>query len=357
MNWQKGSTDAGAANLRFCDKLEQVDLMGSPLGDGVVEALRGKPNLHHFSSGTQVTDAGLAMLADFPRFRRWDGGECHYDLMTHGEEPTYLLIDGPFTDDGLETVAKLDGVSGLNLFWNVEKVTSRGIGALAAMRNLRHFRCDGKLAGDAALAHIARMPLLRMLVIQGTVATDKGFAALSKSRSLEYLWGRECPNLTGSGFVALSEMASLRGLGVSCKRVDDGALASLPNFPALAEFMPMDVPDDGFRHVGRCARLERLSCMYCRETGDRATEHIAGLRLTTYYAGLTQITDRSLEILGGMNSLEVVELFETKAVTDAGLAHLAKLPNLRRIELSGLPNVTWEGTKTFASSVQVNWDV
>ena len=59
--------------------------------------------------------------------------------------------------------------------------------------------------------------------------------------------------------------------------------------------------------------------MYCRDTTDAATEHIAGLQLTYYYAGLTLITDRSLEILGGMPSLEQVELYECKGVTDAGL--------------------------------------
>lgn len=30
MTWQKGITDAGVVNLRFCDQLERVDLMGSP---------------------------------------------------------------------------------------------------------------------------------------------------------------------------------------------------------------------------------------------------------------------------------------------------------------------------------------
>ena len=97
--------------------------------------------------------------------------------------------------------------------------------------------------------------------------------------------------------------------------------------------------------------------MYCRDTTDAATEHIAGLRLKKYYAGLTQITDRSLEILGRMDSLEVVELFETKKITDAGLAYLAKLPHLRRVELSGLPGVTLAGTQVFPNSVQVNWDI
>ena len=40
-------------------------------------------------------------------------------------------------------------------------------------------------------------------------------------------------------------------------------------FPALRELTPIDIKDDGFRHVGKCVELERLTCMYCRETGDR----------------------------------------------------------------------------------------
>jgi hypothetical protein len=357
MTWHKNASDEGVSHLRFCEKLESVNVMGCRIGDGLIEALRGKPDLHHLSTGGLVTDTGLAMLRDFPRFERWHDGECRYDLMTQGNEPTYLLIDGPFTDAGLAAVARLDGVSGLNLFWNVENVSATGIGALVSMRNLRHFRCDGKLVDDAVMAHIARMPRLRMLVIQGTMATDDGFAALSHSPTLEYLWGRECPNLTGRGFAALANLRTLRGLGVSCKRVDDSSLAALPRFYALREFMPMDVPDAGFVHAGQCANLENLWCMYCRETTDAATEHIAGLHLKTYYAGSTQITDRSLEMLGRMSSLEVVEFFETRHITDGGLAHLAKLPRLQRIEISGLPNVTLAGTKVFPSSVQVNWDV
>ena len=64
-------------------------------------------------------------------------------------------------------------------------------------------------------------------------------------------------------------MPALQGLAVSCKHVDDAALSALPRFPALRALMPMDVPDDGFRHVGRCAQLEGLLCMYCRG-GSRA---------------------------------------------------------------------------------------
>ena len=73
-------------------------------------------------------------------------------------------------------------------------------------------------------------------------------------------------------------MPVLRGLAVSCKNVDDQALSTLPRFPALRELMPMDVPDTGFRHVGRCEELGWLWCMYCRDTTDAATTTSRGCR-------------------------------------------------------------------------------
>jgi hypothetical protein len=93
--------------------------------------------------------------------------------------------------------------------------------------------------------------------------------------------------------------------------------------------------------------------MYCRDTTDIATEHIAGLGLKYYYAGLTKITDRSLAILGRMPSLEQVDLYECAGVTDAGLAFLAGLPRLREVHLDSLPGVTLEGTRVFPDNVRV----
>ena len=118
----------------------------------------------------------------------------------------------------------------------------------------------------------------------------------------------------------------------------------------------MDVPDAGFRHIGRCQNLEALWCMYCRDTGDVATEHIAGLsQLKTYYAGKTNITDRSLETLGRMVSLENIELWQCAGLTDTGLAYLAGLPKLREIRLHGLSNVTRKATAMFPLQVQIKY--
>ena len=123
--------------------------------------------------------------------------------------------------------------------------------------------------------NISAILRLRMLMGQGAVASDDGFTALSRSQTIEYIWGRECPNLGGRGFTALAAMPALSGLAVSRKNVDDTALSALPSFPALRALMQMDVPDEGFRHVGRCERLEEPWLVYCRDTGDAATERIA----------------------------------------------------------------------------------
>jgi hypothetical protein len=138
----------------------------------------------------------------------------------------------------------------------------------------------------------------------------------------------------------MAALPALKGLAVSCKQVDDAALALLPRFRALRALMPMDVTDEGFRHVGRCEQLEELWCMYCRDTGDAATAHVAGLRLRTYYAGLTKMTDRSLEILSRMTTLERIQLHHCHGVTDAGIRRVLQLSNLRELAVEGCRNVT-----------------
>jgi ankyrin repeat protein len=358
MCWQRGITDAGVANLRPCSELESVDLLGTFTGDGVVSALAGKPRLHRLKTGRNLTDAALPLLRQLPIFRSWHGGSVKYSLMSADAEPNHLLLDGPITNRGLASLDGLDGLFGLSFFWHISNLTGAGIAGLADLPNLGYLGCEGKLCDDEAMRHIGAIPGLRMLMGQGTVATDHGFEALSRSRTLEYLWGRECPNLTGRGFAALSSMPALRGIAVSCKFVDDAALSALPRFPALRELMPMDVPDAGFRHIGRCAELEGLWCMYCRDTTDVATRHLAGLsRLKTYYAGQTKITDRSLEILSRMPSIENLEFWNCSGITNAGVVLLTSLPALRAISVDACRQVTPDALAAFPAHVRTRHSV
>lgn len=357
MYWQKRISDEGISNLKLCNNLEEVDLLGCNTGDGAIAALRGKPNLCSFKTGRNVTNEGLQMLHDFPAFKSWQGGEIKYGLMSFSAEPTNLLIDGPFTGKGLANLRGLDGVFGLSFFWHTSRLRGDDLQSLNGLSNLGYLGCHDKLCDDEAMRHIATLPKLRMLMGQGAVATDEGFRALSQSQTIEYFWGRKCPNLKGPGFAAFADMRALKGLAVSCELVNDAALAKLPDFQSLKELLPMDVSDDGFRHIGRCQQLESLILMYCRDTGDVATSHIVGMpNLKKYHAGYTTITDRSLEMLSRIISLEELSFEGCKNISDAGIPFLTSLPRLREISIGGSPMVTRSGIAGFASSVRVNYD-
>jgi len=359
-------SDAGLANLAHCQHLECVNLMGTRTGDGVIKALTGKRQLRQFYAGTDITDAGLALFHDFPVFKTWQGGEAVMSLLSFSAHPNliWLNLKAPLTNRGLAKLAGLEGLYAVNLFGGTGQgpfdasnsaITPAGLSHLAVLPNLGWLGCCSTLCTDEAMRLISAIPRLRFLMCQDAVAGDEGYAALSRSPSIEYIWGRRCYNLAGRGFAALAAMPALRGLSVSCRNVDDEGLSALPRFPALKEFMPMDVPDAGFQHVGRCEQLEALHCMYCRETTDTATSNIAGLsELKTYQAWSTQITDRSLEILGGMPSLERVGFSDCAGVTNAGLGFLAGLPRLRDVNLESLPHITPEGAAVFPDTVRVN---
>jgi hypothetical protein len=354
--WAPGVTDEGLESLSACDQLESVNLMGTASGDGAIAALAGKRRLSSLQTGRGVTDDGLRMLHDLPVFKSWQGGEVGYSLMSADARPNHLMIDGPFTDEGLACLAGLDGLFGLSFFWHCPSFTAAGLAVLRQLPRLGFLGCQGERCDDEAMRQIAAIPNLRMLMGQGTVATDEGFVALGRSESIEYLWGRECPNLTGRGFAGLAAMPSLRGIAVSLRNVDDAALSTLPAFPALRELMPMDASDAGFRHVGRCEKLEALWCMYCRDTGDAATEHLAGLsRLKHYYAGNTRITDDSLEILSRFSSLERLEFWACNGLTDAGVSRLAGLPRLKELHLGGLQGVSRGVLDHFKERVAVKY--
>jgi hypothetical protein len=343
-------TDEGVAHLANCHELRQVDLSWTRTGDGALTALAGRKKLALLASGNDVTDEGIALLHELPVFKTWHGGEIKMALLSYRSLPNHLSVRGRFTDRGMQHMRGLDGLFGLNVDDGHLLITA-ALEPLVSLPNLGWLAVDAK---DDWMPYIAKMPCLRFLGAQDTVAGDDGFVALSKSQSIEYIWGRRCHNLRRRGFMALADMPALRGLSVSCLNVDDVGVSALPAFPALKELMPMDIPDAGYRHIGRCERLESLILMYCRNTTDAATEHITGLRqLLYYFNSYTTITDRTPELLSEMDSLERITFDTCDGLTNAGVARLARLPRLRELRVSG-KGITPDIADGFSSQVTVS---
>ena len=92
-----------------------------------------------------------------------------------------------------------------------------------------------------------------------------------------------------------------------------------------------------------------------RDTGDAATDRIAGLsHLTAYYAGMTRIIDRSLEVLARMHSFERLEFWACQGITEKGIAHLAALPKLRELTIEGSPGVSSDVEALFPAKVNLS---
>ena len=346
-------TDAAMPLLARCPVLSHVNLGGTATGDAAIRALSGNPNLRRLESGNGVTDDGLASLHEIPAFKRWLGGEVEMALLSYDVRPNKLSLRGPFTDRGMQHLRGLDGLFGLNVDSSELQITAAALEPLLTLPHLGWLAIDAK---DDWMPRIAEMPHLQFLGVQDTSAGDEGFAALSRSPSIQYIWGRRCHNLHDRGFAALANMPLLRGLSVSCLNVGDAAIAALPRFPALRELMPMDIPDAGYRHIAQCSNLESLVLMYCRDTTDAATEHLTALKkLRRYFNSYTTITDRTPEILSTMDSLEEVTFDNCHHLTNAGIVALARLPKLVKVRVYAR-DVTAAVRTAFGPSVAVDVD-
>jgi Leucine Rich Repeat (LRR) protein len=345
-------SDEGARELAHCHALARLDLSWTRTGDDAIRALAGRRALTHLTTGAGVTDAGIPLLHEIPVFKSWLGGDVWNALTSYDSRPNHLTIRGPFTDRGMQHMRGLDGLAGLNIDDSNLGISAAALVPLVSLPNLTWLGVDAK---DDWMPYIAQMPALRFLGIQDTVAGDDGFVALGKSQTIERIWGRRCHNLRSRGFRALATMPRLRGLSVSCLNVDDSAVATLPTFPSLVELMPMDIPDAGYRHIGKCERLESLVLMYCRDTTDAATEHITGLRkLKSYFNSYTTITDRTPELLSTMDSLEGITFDTCHYLTNEGVGRLARLPHLKKVHASGA-RITSDVARPFRPDVRVTW--
>jgi hypothetical protein len=118
-------------------------------------------------------------------------------------------------------------------------------------------------------------------------------------------------------------------------------MAHLADAPALVDLGPIMFGDAAFAHIAKIPRLERLTNMYNRSTGDGATRYLRSHpTLVDYGAFGTQITDESLRILAGLPRLEKVELTNCDFVTDEGMRALATLPRLRQVSTGSCIRVT-----------------
>jgi hypothetical protein len=343
-------SDRTIERLRNHVHLERINLQWTDTGDAAIAALAGKPNLSRVLVGAKLTDAGAARLRDFPA------------LAAPGADDAFLAISSARTlsDDALAAIGALNGVIALDLHMSVfgsPHFTANGMRHLRRMASLEELNCNGNLASDEVLAEIAGIPRLRWLHCQDPVSGDDGFVALGGCPTLESIGSRVCRRMTDRGFASIARLPRLRSLGLGGPRITDAAMAHLADAPALDDLNPVMFGDAAFEHIARIPRLERLTNMYNRSTGDQATRYLAEHPTLIYYGAFgTQITDESLRVLATLPRLETAEFTNNDYITDEGMRALATLPRLRKVSDGSCPRVTGSWREAMPAGVDARHD-
>lgn len=241
-----------------------------------------------------------------------------YNLMQHITHLTglkRLALDGsPVSDADMQHITSLRCLEYLSL---PDRITDAGMAHVAGLTCLKGFLMAGgnSRISDEGLRHISRISSLEELCLRGEHMSDAGLAYLKKLPNLEYLclYGSR---FTDAGCVHIKEMPSLRILSFheSLCRISDAGLvhiAQMPNLEILCLHGMKNITDEGIACLVKMPSLRRLN--------------IAS----------SQVTDRGLEYLSQIKTLECLELpQDQKGITDRGLEYLSCLPNLKHLSIS-----------------------
>jgi hypothetical protein len=250
-----------------------------------------------------------------------DGAIVEIDFTKPGDPRMAAGLQVP--DEKLHHLAALKRLRVLNL--GHSRVTDAGLEHLGGLNELH----DLDLAGctgvtDKGLDYLKGMPLQR-LILHGVRVTDAGLAKLKDFDQLQTL-NLGCTLVTDAGLDRLRGLKHLRNLTLLSTKVTDAGLEKVKDWPQLES---LDLTETEVTNAG----LEKL----------KALPHLESLILNGSHQEGNRVTDAGLAHLKGLSQLKVLSLSSEK-ITDAGLANLKGLSQLRELYLQNT-QVTDQGVK------------
>jgi hypothetical protein len=237
------------------------------------------------------------------------------------------------TDEDLNDVARIKTLKRLDLSFTL--ITDKGVKQLQQLRQLEDLNLETVEAlTDASMNYVKNIPSLRRLNVRGVDITDVGMPAIA-------------------------QMTGLRSLDLSHTMLED---VGLENLPALTELEELYLGGDmitgiNLNFLKLLPRLKKLSLagVQRRNAGACWTPRITDLDLDTISL-LSNLEELDLGVgiglgrggqpaaPGGGNC----KLTGGLQISDLGLAKLAKLTHLRRLNVSGA-RLTPAGLKVLAA--------
>ena len=334
--------------------------------DSGIKSLAGTSVTELHLAETDVTDAGLALLADLPNLK------------------SLLICGGHVTDAGIASLARVSTLESLDVCKN-EKLTGHGFEKLMNVRELQirtglapeafrliakmeglktlrvddpafgaeHMKAlDGSLItklwireaklGDAAIAAMPAMPQLTSLVIESDLVDlpigDAGLRHLAERINLEELDIKHAADVTDSGVAAIARMPNLHKVGLSFSSIGDAGAQALAELPLTKlDLWHTQIGDPGLAFLEKLRNLDELSIGFTRVTNAGAPS-IAKLTKLTRLTASHSLTDRGLAQLGALHDLRQIELIDSN-IEAPGFAALATHDKLEYLHI-GCGSVT-----------------
>lgn len=239
-----------------------------------------------------------------------------------------------FTDEDIEA---LNGMSGLVHLWIQNgSITDKQLLALRSLPRLENLCIHSPKVTNAGLTNLPRLPSLRYLHLSGPAQIDDaGVTQLAAMKQLTWLhlYSGLITDRVGEPVGQMDQLTSVRLGG---ERLTGGLLPrlihDLPNLGSLTLWARSGF-DGGLAQASPSAGLTGL--VLYGEVTDAGIEHLAKFPNLAYLGLATQsMTERGASRLGTYATLEWLSLSGSN-LTDDGLAYLAKLPKLKTLYLMG----------------------
>jgi len=239
------------------------------------------------------------------------------------------------------------------------------VAMLSCFTGLENLNLYGSNLSVQGFAHVGALASLKQLRLSH--ATDIGLACLVPLERLESLDLHNCSLLTGQGVAHLARLnlTNLKLEGCDC--VDDDSVGFLAEISTLRtlDISSSDITGTGLKKL-QSLRLEALDISHCRKiaSGDfsfaasllilnlsytlAADSDLHGLpNLTSLRLETCNITDRALELVAKITTLQSLNVYNCVMITDDGLAHLANT-RLKGVNLAFCKHVTDKGLAELA---------
>jgi internalin A len=258
---------------------------------------------------TWATDADIERIAAFKNLKR-----LNLSL-------TYV------SDRGIERLKRLDQLEDLNLY-AAEFITDAAMAFLRGHRRLKTLNLRGTDVTDTSLAYVAELPGLTALDISFTQITDVGLEHLASLAQIEQL-NLGGNKISGAGLHVLKLLPKLRKLSFyGIQRRNAGWCWA----PVVTD-LELDT-------VALLAGLEDLNIGFGIGLGTPRPKDLgpADGEAECRIAGGTRITDLGLTKLARLKNLRQLDV-SGAAITVNGVKTLASLPELRRLSLWNVAGV------------------